>query len=181
MSWWTHTRGIMVVNCCYGTQFDLDRVMKEIIVNASTVTGSESNLEIRCVQDPGYDTSVYRTVFDGQEEKQVRYEWQTRYSLILNGDFRDKILPETKKELESLLWYLGCRLLVDTCYIEMYDDFDKKLYTRDSVLSNNGLALKEMGTCKSGCAVDAVRELNLFDDQIASDVLYTNCDTEDMI
>lgn len=157
MSWWTHTRGIMVVNCWYSSKFDFNQIMAGIIKHAPSVTGSEGNLEIGCVQDPGYDTAQYKKDKNGEY---IKYTNQSRFSLIFNGDFRDRVMDETKRELESLLQYLGCRLLVDTCYVEVYDDFDKRLYTGDSVVPSDKLTLKELGIAESPYAVDAVKELN---------------------
>lgn len=167
MSMWTHTRGMLVINCYYGqTQHYKDDIVNEIIRKASVVTGSERDLKIQAVRAPGDCGFCAEWFYDieDQKEYQVTYYQQIRYTLILNGDYRDREYAQTKEEFEKLLDYLARRLDVDTCLVNFYADCQEPvLYTEKTKLFN-GLTIEDINDIDADYEINAADELDFHED-----------------
>lgn len=168
MSMWTHTRGVLVINCFYGaTQQYKDDIVDEIVRNAPKVTGSENDLEIQVVRalgDNGFCAEWFYDIQD-QKEYQVTYYQQQRYTLILNGDYRDREYAQTKEEFEKLLDYLARRLDVDTCLVNLYADYrDPEVYTEKTKLFN-GLTIEDINDYDADYEINAADELDFPEDE----------------
>lgn len=175
MSMWTHTRGMLVVNCYYGnTQQYKDDIVDEIVRNAPAVTGSEGGLKIqvvRATEDCGFCAEWFYDIED-QKEYQVTYYQQNRYTLILNGDYRDRECGQTTEEFEKLLDYLARRLYVDTCLVNLCADCKEPvLYTEKTKLFN-GLTIEDINDFDADYEINAADELDFPEDEEYYQLVY---------
>lgn len=143
MSRWTHITGCLYVET-YTEDKDIESYIAKILEKAPKITGSERDCDIFVNSLGGYNTSTnmdcehckYKDTivhFDEggfQCDAEEGYEcpegkYQTCVAITLVGDFRDRDLQQTTKEVEKFIRYLQSQKLdIDYQSILVRDDWD---------------------------------------------------------
>ena len=140
MSFWTHIVGVLHVDT-FKEVDDIKTFVEESLKDAPKITGSESDAAIFVNPEPGYCTSTdmdcRRCEYgkslrhdkdgylycDGPEGYQCPYgEYQSRAVITVQGDLRDRMRNQTRKEWNAFHRYiakkLGYSVRIATCRIE---------------------------------------------------------------
>ncbi len=137
MSFWTHTSGIIVVSPWGRTQAEMRYILETILDHLPIVSGSEGNMKIHIVQQFGHDFSSSCNEFgenlwyrrDADHDGWMRM--QSQYTLVLEGNLRDRQFDETKKELMNWLCRLAKRIEVDEILLRL-NAYDQQLLITDA-------------------------------------------------
>lgn len=126
MSRWTYINGVVKVSTFPGrTQAECRYILDTVLDHLPKVTGEERNMQVYTVQPNGTSFSVSCDEF---QTSLPRYHWlevQEHYLLVLNGALRDRLFPETLRELNIFLNRLAKRLFVDDILVRLYDDLGR--------------------------------------------------------
>lgn len=142
MSRWTHVTGCLYIET-YTEEKNIGSYVAKILEKAPKITGSERDCDIFVNALSGYNTSVSRdcehckykdTIVDLDDGFQCDAEdeficpdgeYQTCVAVTLIGDFRDRDLQQTTKEVEKFIRYLqNQKLDIDYQSILVRDDWD---------------------------------------------------------
>ena len=124
MSDWTHIRGFIEVVPLGRTQAEKRYVLETVLSHLPEVTGSERNMYTHIIQKGGF--SCYDSDDEFGEPLEKGRQLQDEYIIVVEGDFRDRLLEETKREFNEWLTTLCKRVLVDKCLVEITNDFGSK-------------------------------------------------------
>ena len=120
MSMWTYIRGLIELDVPGRTQAEKDYILQTVIDHLPKVTGSERNMEIHTVRAYGHDMWSNRDEFDNLS---LDFKTQSRYFLVLDGNFRDRYYEDTFKELNKFLNRLAKRIYIESMYINLLGIF----------------------------------------------------------
>ena len=138
MSYWTHIVGILHVDT-YLNENDITTVVQKALENAPKITGSEGSAEIFVNAEPGYcvwigcdclhcehyggkceEGGFWCSAPDGFKCPSGKY--QSRVILSVQGDLRERMRAQTRKEWNAFHRYiakqLGYEIRIATCRIE---------------------------------------------------------------
>ena len=134
MSMWTYVNGVInVVPMGYSTahkRYVLDTVLNHL----PRVTGSEGDMDVFIVEEPGYNASCTHNEF-GQcmGARDFRYHEmrvQNNFMVVINGKLRDRVFDETVRELSKWLNRLAKRVDIHDILVSV-KAYDKKLVISD--------------------------------------------------
>lgn len=137
MSHWTHITGTITVEPFGRTQEEMEYILKTVLNHLPVVTGSERDMEAHIVKKQGrncsmntdeYDmiTNNLRTDRGHRSRMHGLLETQTEYLVVVEGDFRDRVLDETYKEFQKWLCRLAKRIIVDDVFVSIEGDFPQE-------------------------------------------------------
>ena len=130
MSHWTHIRGIVIVSPFGETQAEKTYVLDTVLSHLPKVTGSEKNMVVTSLINPGYDLlSSHDELNNYSIDDWIRK--QSRYTLVLNGDLRDREYAQTYRELIEWLYRLAKRISVEELLLKIDNGCG-----RETILSN---------------------------------------------
>lgn len=139
MSWWTHIRGTIEVSVPGRTQAEIDYILQTVLDHLPRVTGSEGDMEIHTVRHNGHNSSCScdeyemntNNLYDRYgKSKDGWLRTQSRYSIVVVGDLRDRMFNETYKEFIKWLCRLSKRIHVYSVLVNIKGD-DRKHITID--------------------------------------------------
>lgn len=136
MSAWTHVFGIAKVRPSGFGEHAREFVLKEVLDHLPPVTGSEGPMRVSIVEpDPGhFDMASNHDEF-GQHLDRMRHE-VTVYTIVLEGDLRDREFPQTEREMREWLLALARRIRMVDLMVRITGDWEGK----SVVLGDNLLA-----------------------------------------
>lgn len=138
MSYWTHIVGILHVDT-YLNEDDIASVVQKALEGAPRITGSEGPAEIFVNAEPGYCVWIgcdcFRCEHYGGKCETGGFwcsapegfrcpsgKYQTRVIISVQGDLRDRMRAQTRKEWNAFHRYiakqLGYKIRIATCRIE---------------------------------------------------------------
>ena len=125
MSHWTYVTGVVEVLPVGETQPQKRYILDTVLEHLPVVSGSEGNMKIHVVQQHGYNHSSSHNEFE--ESLDYRRDadhdgWariQDRYTLVLEGNLRDREFDETKRELSKWLSRLAKRVWVTDILVKL--------------------------------------------------------------
>lgn len=140
MSYWTHIVGVMHVDT-YKETDDIKSYVDELLRDAPAITGSERDASVFVSVPPGHNISITCDCGQCPYKNSIRHsgwgefecdapehydcptgEYQTRVVITVQGDLRDRMRKETKKEWNAFHRYvaktLGFDVRLATCRIE---------------------------------------------------------------
>ena len=130
MSMWTYIRGLIELDVPGRTQAEKDYILQTVIDHLPKVTGSERNMEIHTVRAYGHDMWSNRDEFDNLS---LDFKTQSRYFLVLDGNFRDRYYEDTFKELNKFLNRLAKRIYIESMYINLLGIFPQSyMFTNEN-------------------------------------------------
>ena len=130
MSMWTYIRGLIELDVPGRTQAEKDYILQTVIDHLPKVTGSERNMEIHTVRAYGNDMWSNRDEFDNLS---LDFKTQSRYFLVLDGNFRDRYYEDTFKELNKFLNRLAKRIYIESMYINLLGIFPQSyMFTNEN-------------------------------------------------
>ena len=99
------------------TQAEKRYILDTVLEHLPQVTGSEKDMNVYVIQKAGYDSSsscdefgeVTNNLTDDYGDRSRRRGWlrtQSKYILVVEGSFRDRLFDQTYKEFQNWL----CRL-----------------------------------------------------------------------
>ena len=141
MSYWTHIVGVMHVET-YKEVDDIVAYVEESLKDAPVITGSERDASVFVNREPGHNVSTdfdcrrcvynhtlkyYDDGFDCDSPEDHCCPWgeyQTRAVITIQGDLRDRMKKQTKKEWNDFHRYVAKKLKwtirIATCRIDGY-------------------------------------------------------------
>lgn len=124
MSDWTHIRGFIEVVPLGRTQAEKRYILETVLSHLPEVTGSERNMYTHIIQKDGFN--CYDSDDEFGEPLEKGRQLQDEYIIVVEGDFRDRILKETKLEFNNWFTTLCKRVFAGKCLIEITDTFGKE-------------------------------------------------------
>lgn len=126
MSTWTHVFGIARVRPSGFGKHAREFVLKEVLDHLPPVTGSEGPMRASIVEPaPGhFDMASNHDEF-GQHLDRMRHE-ATVYTIVLEGDLRDRELAQTEQEMREWLLTLARRIRVTDLMVRVTGDWEGK-------------------------------------------------------
>lgn len=123
MSDWTYVRGYVEVHGFGRTQHEIEYVLKTVLDHLPIVSGSEGDMNTYLIKSREYSGSSSHDEFFQRTENAVTrfgersrrhgmYPIQDIYFIFLEGNLRDRIVPETVKELTRWLFRLAKRTII---------------------------------------------------------------------
>ena len=134
MSCWTHVTGVITVEPFGRTQHEKRYILDTIIDHLPKVSGSERNMNIYTMQKKGRNSSCTHNEF-GECVKGEFSECQSKYSVIIEGDLRDRFFDDTLKELSNFLNRLAKRVQVYDILIKL-TGMDLNYNKKTTIISN---------------------------------------------
>lgn len=137
MSFWTHIVGVMHVET-YKEVDDIKAYVEEALKNAPEITGSEGSASVFVNPESGHNISTscdcgrceyFETGTEHECDPPKEYccpygEYQTRAVITIQGDLRDRMRSQTKKEWNKFHRYvakeLNWTIRLAACRIEGY-------------------------------------------------------------
>ena len=114
MSSWTHITGCLSVDTFIQDSNDNVRHrVKEILEDAPVIPGSEKDASIHIINKDGFNFSQFKG------HKKVG-EWQTGVLIVIQGDLRDTIIPETAKAASDFLKYIAEKFTIRDYAMNVY-------------------------------------------------------------
>lgn len=103
------------------TQHEIEYVLKTVLDHLPRVSGSEGDMKTHLIKSYGHDTYSSHDEFFRRTDKAVTrhgdrslqhgmYPMQYTYFIFLEGNLRDRLIPETAKELVHWLFRLAKRV-----------------------------------------------------------------------
>lgn len=137
MSHWTYVSGTIEVSPLGRMQAEERYILETILEHLPAVSGSEGNMKIHIVQQYGHDISSSCNEFgenlwhrrDADHDGWMRM--QSQYTLVLEGNLRDRQFDETKKELMNWLCRLAKRIEVEEILLRL-KAYDQQLLITDA-------------------------------------------------
>lgn len=130
MSFWTHIRGFVYVHPMGSSQAHKRYVLETVLNHLPIVSGSEGDMAVHIIQRSGYNMSSSCDEFGMRTDKGIDlygtrtdkgwFETQSQYILFVDGDLRDRVFEETKREILKWLCRLSKRVLVSEVCINLY-------------------------------------------------------------
>lgn len=137
MSSWTYIDGYVHVEPvgCSG-QRALDFVLGSVVDHLPPVTGSEGDMDVEILRDPGTNSSCNHDEFGqtsnlGRSPLGGKGDWfdvQTGYKLVLTGWLRDRKFDETLREFCKWMTRLSKRVRVDDMLVRLSGGGRSKLF-----------------------------------------------------
>ena len=137
MSQWTYLLGTILVEPLGNTQPQKQYILETVLAHLPAVTGSEGPLSVHVIPSAGYTSSCSCNEFGEpmrfrpQQGKTLMYT-QDHYLLAVEGNFRDRELPQTVREFAKWLTRLAKRVIVVQVLVSIEDDCGGSYLFRDS-------------------------------------------------
>lgn len=118
MSYWTYVRGFIEVTPMGRTQAEVRYILDTVLSHLPLVTGSERDMSVHVIQKNGRNESSSHNEF-GQWIPREWHEMQRNYLLIVEGNLRDRLLEQTKREFLKWLCRLAKRVFVEDILVRI--------------------------------------------------------------
>ena len=123
MSYWTYVTGTITVDAIGRTQAEKRYILETVLDHLPLVTGSEKDMNVHIIQKAGHNCSCSHNEFgewDGyRKRKSLSTETQSKYILVVEGAFRDRMLEQTYREFQKWLCRLAKRVEVNDVLVEI--------------------------------------------------------------
>lgn len=129
MSDWTHIKGFIEVVPFGRTQAEKRYILETTLSHLPEVTGSERNMYTHIIQRGGYN--FYDSDNEFGEPLEKGRQLQNNYIIVVEGDFRDRLLEETVLEFNQWLTTLCKRIFTDKCLIEITNEREREVINKD--------------------------------------------------
>lgn len=138
MSWWTHIRGAIEVSVPGRTQPEIQYILDTVLAHLPLVTGSEGSMKVHAVKEDGYNctsncdefgnrTNLAVDVYGCHSRRYGMFDTQDSYILVLEGDLRDRVFEQTKREFIKWLCRLSKRLWVMDVMVRVWGYCNERL------------------------------------------------------
>lgn len=134
MSFWTHISGVITVSPLGRSQPEKKYILDTVLQHLPKVTGSDTKMNVYVIQKNGYDTSTTHDEFGqwsnlGNDiEHRHSFKTQSRYLLVVEGDFRDRLFHQTLREFNEWLCRLAKRILVVNIVVELTGELQSYMF-----------------------------------------------------
>ena len=126
MSYWTHVYGTIRLHVPGMTQRHKDFIVDEVLRHLPKVTGTEGNMRVCVMQEPGHSGSRFHDEF-GIKLKKAE-DMQDIYLLTISAALRDRFFNQTLREFVAWLCRLSKRLWVVDILVSVYDSLESYMF-----------------------------------------------------
>lgn len=134
MSMWTYVNGVINVVPMGQSTAHKRYVLDTVLNHLPRVTGSEGDMDVFIVEEPGYNASCTHNEFGqwmgprGFRDSCMHV--QNNFMVVINGKLRDRVFDETVRELSKWLNRLAKRVDIHDILVSV-KAYDKKLVISD--------------------------------------------------
>lgn len=137
MSYWTHINGTITVCPLGRTQAEKRYILETVLNHLPLVTGSERDMDVHIVQKAGHNSSLScdeygehtNNLIDqyGRKSKNGWLRCQDEYIIVIEGNFRDRMMKQTYREFIKWICRLSKRVMVHQCLIRIDADYETSI------------------------------------------------------
>lgn len=126
MSYWTHVYGTIRLHVPGMTQRHKDFIVDEVLRHLPKVTGSEGDMRVCVMREPGHSGSRFCDELGIKLKKSE--PMQDIYLLTISATMRDRFFDRTLREFSEWLCRLSKRLWVVDILMSVYDSLNSYMF-----------------------------------------------------